>query len=291
MNPFLAAAAAMSFIGGVLALLAGLKPRPVTGRPPARSRPRPIAKLLGDHLPPPARRRRRYTLAATIAGGAIVWLFTGWVLAIALVPAAVLGLPALLRPPASATDVAKLSAIEQWARGMSGVLTVGSGIEHAIIASLGSAPDTIHDEVATLVARLNARWPTEQALRAFADDLNDATGDIVAASLILGSRRRGPGLSAVLEDLAETVAEEVRIRRSIEADRAKPRTTARWVTIITLVVMGALAANGTYIAPYRTPFGQIALTVLIGAYIGCLLWMRRMTVGQPTPRFLPATKR
>jgi hypothetical protein len=52
----------------------------------------------------------------------------------------------------------------------------------------------------------------------------------VAATLILGAHRRGPGLAAVLDDLAGTVAEEVRIRRGIEADRAKPRTTARWVT-------------------------------------------------------------
>jgi Flp pilus assembly protein TadB len=142
--------------------------------------------------------------------------------------------------------------------------------------------------VSSLVARLNARWPTASALRAFADDLDDATGDLVAATLILGSQRRGPGLAAVLDDLAATVAEEVRIRRGIEADRARPRTTARWVTILTLGVLGVLALNTTYIAPYKTPLGQLALLAFLSLYLGCLLWLRQMTKGKATPRFLPA---
>jgi Flp pilus assembly protein TadB len=218
----------------------------------------------------------------------LLWLFTGWALAVPVLPLLLVGLPALLRPPAAATDVTTLTAIEQWTRGMSGVLTVGSGIEHALVASLASTPESIAPMVGTLVARINARWSTEAALRAFADDLDDATGDLVAATLILGAQRRGPGLAAVLDDLAATVAEEVRIRRGIEADRAKPRTTARWVTILTLAVLGLLALNPDYIAPYKSPLGQLALLVFLSAYIGCLLWLRGMTRGDPTPRFLPA---
>ncbi|MBA3908063.1 MAG: hypothetical protein H0X35_15505, partial [Pseudonocardiales bacterium] len=130
-------------------------------------------------------------------------------------------------------------------------------------------------------------WSTEAALRAFADELDDATGDLVAATLILGAQRRGPGLAAVLDDLAATVAEEVRIRRSIEADRAKPRTTARWVTFLTLGVLGLLSLNGPYIAPYKTPLGQLALLLFLALYVGCLVWLRGMTRGAPTPRFLP----
>ena len=51
-------------------------------------------------------------------------------------------------------------------------------------------------------------------------------GDLVAANLILGARRRGAGLASVLEGLAESVAADVRARRQVEADRAKPRATA-----------------------------------------------------------------
>ena len=103
------------------------------------------------------------------------------------------------------------------------------------------------------MSRLRARWATEDALRAFADDLDDATGDVIAANLILGARRRGAGLASVLDGLAESVAADVRARREIEADRAKPRATARWVTIITVSVLAFLALTGDVRRPVRVP--------------------------------------
>jgi tight adherence protein B len=289
MTPLIAAVVGSALVGGVVLAVLGFVAVPDASRPgTAKAAPRPIAALLGDHLPPSSRRRRRLWLGGSVIGGVLIWLLSGWALGVVVFPLLVVGVPLLLSSPPTATDVDRLTAVEQWTRGMSGVLTVGSGIEHAIIASLGSTPEPIAPVVGTLVARLNARWPTEAALRAFADDLNDATGDLVAATLILGAQRRGPGLAAVLDDLAATVAEEVRIRRGIEADRAKPRTTARWVTILTLVVLGVLALDREYIAPYKTPVGQLALLVFLSLYAGCLLWLRRMTRGAPTPRFLPA---
>ncbi len=292
MSPIIAAICGSSLVGGLLLVLTGLRAVPDGGRPGAgrRERPRVLRAVLGDALPEPQRRRRRLWLAVASGGGVLVWLLSGWALAVVLFPLLVVGVPALLTTSAAATDVARLTAIEQWTRGMSGVLTVGSGIEHAIAASVGSTPPAIAPMVTTLAARLNARWPTDAALRAFADDLDDATGDLVAATLILGAHRRGPGLAAVLDDLAATVAEEVRIRRGIEADRAKPRTTARWVTILTLFVLGVLALNERYIEPYKTPLGQVALTAFLAMYVGCLVWLRAMTRGTPTPRFLPAPR-
>jgi Flp pilus assembly protein TadB len=292
MTPIVAAGIGTALVGGLLLVVVGVTPVPDDGRPRRSqwARPRPVAALLADDLPPSERRRRRIWLGVAVGAGLLVWLLSGWVLAVVVLPMVVVGLPVLLSSPATATDVDRLTAIEQWTRGMSGVLTVGSGIEHAITASLGSTPEAIAPMVGTLVARLNARWPTPDALRAFADDLDDATGDLVAATLILGAHRRGPGLAAVLDDLAATVAEEVRIRRGIEADRAKPRTTARWVTILTLVVLGVLALDREYMAPYRTPLGQVVLLVFLALYAGCLLWLRGMTRGAPTPRFLPADR-
>ena len=96
--------------------------------------------------------------------------------------------------------------MEEWTRSLSGVLTVGIGLEQALVATLRSTPAPINAEVSRLVARLRARWDTETALRAFADELDDATGDLIAANLILGARRRGAGLASVLEGLAESVA-------------------------------------------------------------------------------------
>ena len=124
-------------------------------------------------------------------------------------------------------------------------------------AALDPGPDPPRGHPAG--ARLRARWATEEALRAFADELDDATGDLVAANLILGARRRGAGLASVLEGLAESVAADVRARRQVEADRAKPRATARWVTLISVSVLVVLALSGDYVEPYGTPLGQVLL--------------------------------
>ena len=131
---------------------------------------------------------------------------------------------------------------------LAGVLTVGIGLEQAIAATRRSAPAAIAPEVDRLAARLNARWGTEAALRAFADDLDDATGDLIAASLVLAARRRGGGLTRLLTSLADTATAELRIRRTIEGDRARPRAAARWVTVLTTGFLLLLALVGGHLA-------------------------------------------
>jgi hypothetical protein len=58
------------------------------------------------------------------------------------------------------------------------------------------------------------------------------------------------------------------------------------VTLISASVLVVLALSGRYVEPYSSPIGQVILVVLLSAYIGTLIWMRRMATGQPLPRFL-----
>ncbi|MGO1316263.1 MAG: type II secretion system F family protein [Cellulomonadaceae bacterium] len=234
--------------------------------------------------------RTRWMLLASLGGGLLGWWVTGWVLAVIIVPVTVLGLPALVATSGANAQIAKLEAMEEWTRSLAGVLIVGIGIEAALIASLRFAPKAIEPQVSNLASRLRARWRTEDALRAFADDLDDATGDLIAANLILAARKRGSGLAPVLEGLAESVAEDVRARRQVESDRAKPRATARWVTLISACVLIVLSLASTYTANYRSPLGQLVLVLLLGAYVAVLVWMRRMAQGKPWPRILSLTQ-
>ncbi len=280
MTGLLAALAGALVAAGLLGLVFALRPQPVE---PATGPRRTPALLLRVRAVP---LRTRLLALAGVAAGILVAVLSGWLVAIVAVPLAVVGLPALLRAPAETAQIARLEALAEWTRNLAGVLTVGVGLEQALVATLRSTPEPIKPEVSSLVARLRARWSTEDALLRFADELDDATGDLVAAYLILGARRRGAGLASVLQGLAESVAEDVTARRTIEADRAKPRATARNVTLITLGVLGFLAFNGQLMAPYRTPLGQAILAVLLAGYAGTLLWLRRMSVGEPLPRFL-----
>ncbi|KQW42638.1 hypothetical protein ASC77_23530 [Nocardioides sp. Root1257] len=276
MSPLSAGLAGGLIALGVLGIVVGLRP---TAAPP---RARRSVRIRGRGLAP----RTRLLLLVGIGLGLLGWLVTGWVLAVVIAPVAVLGLPALLTEPLAASQITRVEAMEEWTRSLAGVLTVGIGLEQALVATLRSAPAPINAEVTRLVARLRARWDTETALRAFADELDDATGDLIAANLILGARRRGAGLASVLEGLAESVAADVRARRQVEADRAKPRSTARWVTLISASVLVVLALSGQYVEPYASPVGQVILVVLLSAYVATLIWMRRMATGKPLPRFL-----
>ena len=276
MTPLIPSLAGGLIAIGILGVIVGLRPTaaPSHEKPAARGRRFVLTS------------RTRMLLLVGFGLGLLGWVITGWVLAMVIGPVAVIGLPALLSAPAAATQITRLEAMEEWTRSLSGVLTVGIGLEQALVATLRSTPAPTNPEVTRLVARLRARWDTETALRVFADELDDATGDLIAANLILGARRRGAGLASVLEGLAESVAADVRARRQVEADRAKPRSTARWVTLISASVLVLLALSGSYVEPYSSPIGQVILAVLLSAYVGTLIWMRRMAIGKPLPRFL-----
>lgn len=229
----------------------------------------------------------RWRGPVALGAAAVAWLVSAWPVAGLIVALTVLGLPVLLstsREAARAID--RIEAVEEWARRLGDILVVGVGLEQAITATVRTCPAPVRPEVSALSARLAARWPTESALRAFADDLDDATGDLIAATLILGVRRRGPGLARVLAAVADSVAEEVAMRRKVEAERAKPRATARAVTLITLGVVALGALNGTYLAPYGTTLGQLVLAVITLGFVGALAWMRALTLTKPEPRFL-----
>jgi hypothetical protein len=84
------------------------------------------------------------------------------------------------------------------------------------------------------------------------------------------------------------VGEEVAARRRIEADRAKPRTTARAVTAITLVIITAGLLNRGYTGPYGTFLGQVVLATTLGFFGAALWWMHSMTRTARPARILGA---
>lgn len=278
MSPLVPGVGGALIVAGILVLIAGLRPAPARTVRPRTSR------TLTERI----RRLPRRTLALVAAGvavGFVVWLVTGWVIAVVALPAALVGFPVLLAASPETARIARLEAMAEWTRNLAGVLTAGVGLEQALAATLRSTPTAIRPEVEQLVGRLRARWASEDALRAFADDLDDTTGDLIAAYLVLGARRRGPGLAAVLTGLAESVAEEVASRRQIEADRAKPRGTLRLVSALTAGGLVVFALTGV-LAPYGSPIGQAALSVLLTVYAGCLVWMNRMSAAKPAVRFI-----
>ncbi|WP_405681214.1 type II secretion system F family protein [Streptomyces sp. NBC_00868] len=278
----------LAVAGGLVGLVAGIVGTTAPAGPSVAARLRAGRRLAGRD----ERMARRTRLALGALAGILLWLVTGVFVAGALVLLAVVGVPWLLSPTKSAAArIGKLEALGDWTQRLANVLRLGRGLDEALQVSRKGCPEDIAGEVGDLAGRLQVGWRPTDALRLFGDALGDVTADKVVAALVLSAADRGPGLAQALDDLAESVHDEVARRRAIEADRAKPRTTMRWMTIITLGVAGAGLLIPSYTAPYGTLLGQLVLGVLAAGFVGVLALMRQIADVKPVPRFLVADPR
>ncbi|MFE2475322.1 MULTISPECIES: type II secretion system F family protein [Streptomyces] len=280
--------AGLALTGGLVGLAAGIVGTTAPKGPTLAARIRAGRRLASRD----EQMVRRTRLAVGTLVGVLLWLVSGVFVGGALVFLAVIGVPWLLSPTKSAAArIGKLEALGDWTQRLANTLRLGRGLDEALQISRRGCPEDITAEVADLVDRLQVGWRPADALRLFGDALNDVTADKVVAALVLSAADRGPGLAQALDDLAESVHEEVARRRAIEADRAKPRTTMRWMTIITLGVAGAGFLIPSYTAPYGTLLGQLVLAALSAGFVGVLALMRQIADHKPVPRFLVADPR
>jgi len=239
---------------------------------------RSIAELWTKITRRPAGRvgqRRDMILFSSVIMGGILALLTGWLILVVVLPILALGLPYLLILPRP-RDIELLEALDRWIRSLAATLATGKSITDAIRISRRTAPPLLADEISLLVARLNNRWETRDALMRFADAIDSPDADAVVAALILASSRGANGASVTLQALADSLQAQLKGRRAVEVERSKPYVVVRQVTIISLATLVLVfAGSPAFFAPYRTPLGQALLSVLLISYIGSLLMMRR----------------
>ncbi|KAF2774906.1 type II secretion system F family protein [Streptomyces sp. OM5714] len=276
----------MAVVGGLVGVVAGVVGTTAPRRAPLHRRWQ--AALHGGRSKSEDTRMRQRTLVVAAAVVFVtVWLVSGNFVGGALLGAAVIGVPWLITPAQMAQDrIGQLEALSEWTQRLAGLLRLGMGLEQAMVTSRQGAPDELAPQIVNLSDRLRLGWRPEGALRAFAEELDDVTSDKVVAALILSVNDRGPGLAQALEDLSGTVRDEVAKKRAIEADRAKPRTTVRWMTIITVGVVVAGFFVPSYTKPYSTLLGQLVLAFLTAGFVGVLALMRQLGNFRRIPRFL-----
>ncbi len=166
------------------------------------------------------------------------------------------------------------------------MLTASRGLEDALAVSARTAPAAIAGPVTALARRLSARVGTEDALRAFAAEIDDPAGDRIAAALIIATGQRGGAVHGVLSALAEMLARDVAARREIEAERAQHRTTLRWIVAFVAGFTVFAILNRSYSAPYGTVVGQVVLAMVALLYAAGLGWLHRLGMLPGPGRFL-----
>lgn len=286
MTTLVALLGGMAVAGAAVFLVTGLRKVPVT--PPVHRQRLTVAQAWARYTRRPAgkagRQRDIRLLSGGIAGVAI-FVFTGWLIAIPLVPAVMLLLPILFgRAPRS--DIALLEALDRWVRTLATTLPGGRSVTQTLRLSRSSAPPLLAEEIGELVDRLNWGWDPQEALQQFADRLDSPDADAVVASLKLAITHT-EGITANLLSIADSLQERLRALRQIENERDRPRQTARIVTIISALMIASTALFGRgYFAPYNSPLGQVIVAGLALAYVGSLILLYRMAMPRRRERIL-----
>jgi tight adherence protein B len=227
-------------------------------------------------------------LAAAALGGVLTLLVTRWPVAAAGVSGLIAGWPRLFGGArAERAQLARLEALVIWTESLRDTVAARASLEQAIPATAVHAAPAIRGPLVRLVGQLRARVPLPVALLALSAELADASADKVIGALILSARQRGSGLAGVLSALARAGRAELDQRRRISAGRAGMRRSVQLVVAITVGFAGFLAVfSRSYVAPYRSAGGQLALAVVAGLFAASFAWLRRLAAGDPAPPFL-----
>ncbi len=160
-----------------------------------------------------------FTAAIVIA--AIALVATGWVAA-GLV-GAVGGFAAVRawrsRDTSVSDEQARIAALASWCEQLRDLLSADHGIIGTIAATAKTCPDAIKPEVTRLATRLSRQRPST-AIRQFASEINDPSGDLIASVLNLAMTRS----SRTSELLSELAVDDPRPSR----DAAQGRSGTEW---------------------------------------------------------------
>jgi tight adherence protein B len=245
----------------------------------------PGVEELLERLKAPGTTRR---VLVSAAAGAVAAAFTGWPVAAGIAALAAWVLPGMFGKDNGAVgEQARIEAIATFTEALRDTLGAAAGLEQSILAAAANAPASIRAEVQELAASLKSGTRLDEALRAFAADLGDATGDLVVAALVLASRQQARNLGEVLGELARYAREQAAQSMRITADRQRTRSSVRIIVAFVLGVAGVLVGmDGSYMAPYSSPGGQVVLAVVAGVFGVAFMWLHKIAAPKKQTRFL-----
>jgi Flp pilus assembly protein TadB len=261
---------------GLVLLYVGLVPRDVSEVAEPGSDLLGTLRKLGSRVP------------IAIGVGLLVLLVTGWLVAAVATGALVMFWDALFGGAgAERRAIAKIEGLAAWTESLRDTVAGAVGLEQAIPATAYAASPVIKNELMAMADRLRVRVPLPVALQRFAEEMDDASADLIIAALILNSRLRGPGLREVLTSLSESARAELDMRQRVTAGRRSTRRSVQIVVGVTAAfVFGLAIFNPGYVEPYSTTVGQIMLAVVIGFFAVGVFWLRRLSKFETPERFL-----
>jgi Flp pilus assembly protein TadB len=94
-------------------------------------------------------------------------------------------------------------------------------------------------------------------------------------------------MGSLLSHLADCCRDDVRMRTRIWVARARIRSAVRIIAVVIVAfVVGLVAFNPTYLSPYTTPSGMVALVVVIAMFVASLVLLQRLGRFSAPTRFI-----
>lgn len=141
-------------------------------------------------------------------------------------------------------------------------------------------PDPISKEFGRTFQEINLGTSTEEALQNMAKRVNSEDLDLVITAVLI-QRQVGGNLAEVLDNIAGTIRERIRIKGEIKTLTAQGRMSG-WVIGLLPIILGALmfVINPSYIMElFTTQIGLMLLTAAVmGEIIGIILIKRIVNI-------------
>lgn len=215
--------------------------------------------------------------APAAGGGLIILLLTRWPVAALLAAAAIAYAPSVLGRTSATLAAERVEAIAVWTELLRDTLAASAGIGEAILATAPVSPLAIRDQVVRLADRLASGIAMSDAVKAFADEVDDPSCDMVACALLLAATSRAQKLADLLTALSESIREEVAMRLRVEASRASARSSVRTIVVFSLLFAVLLMVIAhSYLTPLGSPVGQVVLAAVGACYAGGIVLMVRL---------------
>lgn len=183
-------------------------------------------------------------------------------------------------------DTALVEALAVWTEQLRDTMAGASGLEQALAVTSRTAPDVLRPAVQRMSARLGFTSLADSA-RNFAEDVDHALADFVAAALITAAENQVRDMGSLLGHLADCCRADVQMRTRIWVTRARLRSAVRIITVVVVsFVLGLYLLNPSYLAPYGSPMGSMMLVLILAMFGGALHVLQRLGRVDSPDRFV-----
>ena len=223
-----------------------------------------------------------FSLSTGLVAGVLAQLFLGW--GVVSVLAGALGLAAPFAYYTYRHDrrrAALQGALAEAIAYLRDAIRTGLSVQEAFVGLARSGPEALRPEFKRLARRMRTDG-FETALAAMQARVADPVFDVVAVSLGVNDRLGGRNVSQVLDRLAHTTREQLRIQQEIRAHQARNVLAARIVAAVPLVLLVAIRrVNPVYLSVFNDASGQLLLAACLASvtfgYLA-MLWTTRLPV-------------